>query len=456
MARRSALCILLIGFLAVPLRADDFEHELRLNWHQWRGPEANGTAPTGTPPVHWDAQTNLKWKAPLPGRGSATPIVWKDQVFVLTAIKTDRTAEPGSVPKVDPRFEKKTIAPTTYYQFVVLSFDRETGNLRWRHLATEQIPHEGHHPTHSYAAGSPTTDGRFLYVSFGSRGIYCYRLDGKLVWKRDLGRLNTRLGWGEAVTPVVHDNALLLNWDQEEASALICLDAQTGQTKWKMERDEKSSWNTPLVITQHGRNQVVVNGTNRIRSYDLASGKLLWMCGGMTVNPIPSVVADTARVYCMSGYKGSAVCAVPLDAQGDLTRDEQVAWRYPRGTPYVPSPLLLGDRLYFTQANNALLTVLDTREGKPILDRVRLPGQTSFYASPVAAAGRIYLVDREGTTLVLRQSDRLEILASNHLDDEIDASPAIVGKQLFLRGEKYLYCLEDKAGTGISGAASGN
>jgi outer membrane protein assembly factor BamB len=446
MIRNYALGVLLVSLLTVPVRGADFERDCRDNWHQWRGPEANGTAPTGTPPVHWDTHTNVKWKAALPGRGSSTPIVWKDQVFVLTAIPTDRTAEPESLPRTDPRFQKKTIAPTNYHQFVVLSFDRDTGKLRWRHTATEQVPHEGHHPSHSYAAGSPTCDGQLLYASFGSRGLYCYRLDGTLVWQRDLGRLNTRLGWGEAVTPVVHGHALLLNWDQEEASALLCLDAQTGQTAWRVERDEKTSWNTPLVVTRGGRTQVIVNGTKRIRSYDLATGKLLWTCGGMTVNPIPSAVADETRVYCMSGYTGSAACAIPLDAQGDLTRDDQLAWRYTRGTPYVPSPLLVDGRLYFTQVNNALLTVLDAKQGKPILDRVRLPGQKSFYASPVAAAGRIYLVDRDGVTLVLKQSDQLEVLATNPLEDGIDASPAIAGKQLFLRGEKYLYCIEEQNG----------
>jgi outer membrane protein assembly factor BamB len=456
MVRRSALCIMFGVLFAGPLRGDNSEREQMENWHQWRGPKANGTGPLANPPVHWDAKTNIKWKTLIPGRGSSTPIVWKDQVFILTAVQTDRIAEPGALPKQDPRFQKMTVAPTHYYQFVVMSFDRRTGKLRWRHTATEQVPHEGHHPTHSYAAGSPTTDGKILCVSFGSRGIYGYCLNGELLWQRDLGQLNTRLGWGEAVTPVLHGNALLLNWDQEDASALICLDAHTGQTNWKASRDEKTSWNSPLVITRQGRAQVVVNGTKRIRSYDLTSGELLWTCGGMTVNPIPSAVADAARVYCVSGYRGSAAAAISLDAHGDLTEANQVAWRYTRGTPYVPSPLLVENRLYFTQGNDALLTVLDAERGTPILDRVRLPGQKSFYASPVAAAGRIYLVDREGVTLVLKQSDKLEILATNRLDDGVDASPAIAGKQLFFRGEKYLYCIEESAETSAGSSASGN
>jgi outer membrane protein assembly factor BamB len=412
------------------------------NWHQWRGPEANGTAPKADPPITWDAKTHIKWSAPLPGRGSATPIVWGDQVFVATAIKTDRTLAASELPRTDPRFEKKTTAPVNVYQFVVLSFDRKTGKQRWKQIANEQVPHEGHHPSHSYAAGSPTTDGTFLYVSFGSFGTYCFDLDGNLQWKRDLGRMNTRLGWGEAVTPVVHGDALLLNWDQEEGSALICLDARTGKTRWKAERDEKTSWNTPLVVEHKGRTQVILNGTNRVRSYDLETGKPLWECGGMTVNAIPSAVSSDGVLYCMSGYKGSAAWALPLDVTGDVTKADKVLWRHNEGTPYVPSPLLVGNRLYFTSLNSAQLTILDRKTGEAILDRVRLPGQRSFYASPIAAAGRIYLVDQDGTTLVLKQSDKLEILATNRLGDPIDASPVAVGKQLFLRGEKNLYCIE--------------
>lgn len=413
------------------------------NWHHWRGPTANGVAHNAHPPLKWDKDSNIKWKAPLPGRGSATPIVWGDQVFIATAIRTERVAGASELPKTDPNLEKRTEAPSNFYQFIVLSFDRKTGALRWKHTAAERVPHEGHHPSHSYAAGSPTTDGQRLYVSFGSFGNYCYDLAGKLLWQRDLVRLNTRLGWGEAVTPVIHGDALLLNWDQESGSALYCLDAETGKVRWKADRDERTSWNTPLVVEHKGRAQAIVNATNRVRSYDLATGKEIWQCGGMTVNPIPSPVAADGVVYCMSGYRGAAAAAVSLDAVGDVTDTDKVLWRYGQGTPYVPSPLLLGERLIFTQANIALLTSLDLRTGKPILDRVRLTGLSSFYASPIAAGGRIYLVSRDGTTAVLKQGDRFEVLSVNRLDDPIDASPVAVGKQLFLRGEKFLYCIEE-------------
>jgi outer membrane protein assembly factor BamB len=165
----------------------------------------------------------------------------------------------------------------------------------------------------------------------------------------------------------------------------------------------------------------------------------------MTVNAIPSAVAAGDTVYVMSGYQGSAAVAISLDATGDVTDGPAVKWKFGRGTPYVPSPVLVNGRLYFTQANTNLLTCLDAASGKPLIDRERIPGASGFYASPIAAAGRLYFVDRSGTTVILKQADKLEVLATNKLDDPIDASPVAVGRQLFLRGEKYLYCIENSS-----------
>ncbi len=439
---RLTLAIFAVTFLGPTIKAqtgtaDDF-------WPAWRGPRDNGVAPKANPPLKWDAHTNIKWKVAIPGRSSATPIVWGDQVFVVTAVDTERVARAADMPKTNEKLEVKTKAPTHFYQFIVMSFDRFTGKERWRQVAAEKVPHEGHHPTHNYAAGSPATDGRYLYVSFGSFGNFCYDLAGKFQWQRDIGPINSRFGWGEAVTPVIHGDSLILNWDQETDSALYCLDAKTGKTKWRVARDEKTSWNAPLVVDHKGQTQVIVNGTKRTRSYDLQSGQLLWEIGGMTINPIPSAVATNGIAYCMSGYQGVLAVAVPLDSRGDLGTEGKVLWRVKKGTPYVPSPLLVGERLMFTKANEALFTILDIKTGRPLVDSERLPGMTTFYASPVAAAGRVYLVDRDGTTLVLRQADHVEVLATNPLDETINASPALAGRQLFLRGEKNLYCIEEK------------
>jgi outer membrane protein assembly factor BamB len=414
------------------------------HWPQWRGPLATGAAPRADPPVTWDEKTNVRWKVAVPGKGSATPIIWGDLVFVVTAEDTGRAADPNDRPKVDPRIEekRKTKAPTTYQRFLVLALDRKTGKVRWQHTAAEKVPHEGIQPTHSYAAASPTTDGRRLYVSFGSYGVYCYDLQGKLLWQRDLGPLYTRYGWGEGSSPVVHGDTLLLLRDHEGPSSLVALDAATGQTRWQVERDEPTSWSTPLVVEHKGQAQVIVNATNRVRSYDLATGKLLWQCGGQTPLAIPSPVAADGLVFCMSGYGDSACFALPLDATGDLTGTKQIAWQLKRGTPYVPSPLLYDGRLYFTLANNPLLSCVEARTGKVVYGLERLQALGTLYASPAAAAGRVYIVDREGTTLVLKAGAQFEVLASNSLSEPIDASPAFAGRQLFLRSHHHVYCLE--------------
>lgn len=440
-----AISALLFGSIVLSLQADELSQQSLENWHQWRGPLANGTAPKGSPPVKWDDHTHIKWKTPLSGLGSSTPIIWGDLVFVLTAIDTGRQADPADVPKLNPRFEKKTQPPTTYHQFVVLALDRTTGAIRWQRTAAEKVPHEGHHPTHSYAAYSPTTDGTFLYVTFGSFGLFCYDFNGNLQWKRtDLPRLETRLGWGEGGALVVHGDSLIVLRDQEGPSSLYVLDKRSGKTRWQVERDEVTTWNTPLIVDYKGRTQIVVTATKLIRSYDLADGRVIWQCGGLTINCIPSALRYADSVICMSGYRGAAAFRIPLDASGDVTGSGKILWSYKRATPYVPSPLLTGDLLYFTQTNEPLLTCLNAKTGEVILDRQRLKGLGTLYASPVEADGRIYITDREGTTMVLQRGDKAQVLAVNRLDDSIDASPAVVGKQLFLRGTKYLYCIEDK------------
>ena len=247
-----------------------------------------------------------------------------------------------------------------YYQFVVMCLDRATGKTLWSQTAKEEVPHEGHHPDGSFASASPTTDGQRLYVSFGSRGVYCYDLAGKQLWNRDFGKMKIAFTFGEGTSPVVHGDTVIVNWDHQEGSFLVALDAKTGETRWKVDRDETTTWATPLIVDYGGRTQVIVHGSKRVRSYDLANGELIWACGGQTPSAIPTPVTDGTNVYCMSGYIGSAVYAIPLDTEGDITEfakkkePEKIAWKnVDPGTPYVPSPLLDGDLLYFCTATAA-------------------------------------------------------------------------------------------------------
>ncbi|HEX5104369.1 MAG TPA: PQQ-binding-like beta-propeller repeat protein [Pirellulaceae bacterium] len=442
-SRCSLRLVCLLSLVSAPAASADFEAERAANWHQWRGPEATGVAPEGNPPFEWSESKNVKWKVEIPGHGKSTPIVWGNRVFVITAIDTGKVVEGQAKPEDQPDRPFGIKYPNTLFRFVVLCLDRENGKILWERTAAEELPHEGHHGDNSHATASPTTDGRYLYVSFGSRGLYCYDLAGERRWKRQLPAVETRLSFGEGSSPVISGDVLLLNRDNETDSHLLALNAQTGDILWQAQRDEISAWATPLVIEHGGRTQVITNASNRVRSYDLASGEVVWECGGQVSNVTPSPVRFGDHVVCMSGYKGSSAMSLPLGASGDITGTDKIAWQYERDTPYVPSPLLDGERLYFTKSNSAILTCLDVRTGKPILEAARLPGLSNIYASPVAAAGRIYLTGRDGTTLVLKRADKLEVLATNKLDDAIDASPAIAGNQFFLRGRRWLYCLQE-------------
>ncbi len=322
--------------------------------------------------------------------------------------------------------------------------DRQAGRPLWERVARVEVPHEGHHRDHGYASFSPVTDGEHLFVYFGSRGLYAYDLQGNRKWEKDLGDMSTRNSFGEGSSPALHGDVLVVQWDHEGDDFIVAFDKRTGRELWRRERDELTTWSTPLVVVHGGRTQVVANASNRIRSYDLHTGEQLWECGGMTQNVIPTPVTDGARVYALSGFRGAALLAIRLSHSGDLTHAaDAIAWRHGRNTPYVPSPLLYDGRLYFCSGNNAMLSSFDTATGKPLLEAERISGVNGVYASPVGAAGRVYLVGRDGSTAVLKHGDQLEVLATNKLDDRFDASAAAVGRELFLRGHRHLYCLAE-------------
>ena len=526
------------------------------NWPTWRGPAANGVAPGGNPPTEFSESKNIQWKTKVPGSGSSTPVIWGDQVFVITAEKTgkkvaaaaggesrelrqrpdgerpegrgrgeqgsrggdrprpdgDRGSRGGERPRPDgersqrggqsgsgggsfnreefiKRFDKNGDGelndaerdamrdelrqqfsgrrggersprsgrssrgrggfgggskPTEEYRYVLMSLDRNTGKENWRRVAATQVPHEGHHRDHGYASGSPVTDGEHIIVSFGSRGLYCYDMKGKLQWKKDFGDMRMRNSFGEGTSPALHGDTVVLLWDHEGDSALYALDKKTGKLKWKTDRNEASGWCTPVVTVHDGVTQVLVNGTRAVRCYRLSDGKLLWQCSGQTSNAIPSVVVDENFAYAMSGFRGAHLAAIKLGGSGDLTDSKSVSWTANRGTPYTPSPLLSNGRIWYLSGNNGILSVRDTKTGKLLVEGERLDGISGVYASPVSAGGRVYIAGRNGTVSVLKDSAKLEVLATNELDEKFDCSPAVVGKQMFLRGKEHLYCIATK------------
>jgi outer membrane protein assembly factor BamB len=438
------------------------------NWPQWRGPLQNGVAPSANPPTAWSETNSVKWKVKIPGSGHATPIIWDNRVLIQTAIPTGKKVEAkptepaeqppavqpeagGVPPRKGPGAGKGRGGfgggpkPTEVYQFAVLCLDRQTGKVLWQQVAREEVPHEGYRQNEgSFASSSGLTDGKHVIAYFGSRGLYCYDLDGKLQWEQDLGKMRMAMGFGEGSSPALYRDTLLVNRDNEDNSFIIALDKNTGKTLWKKPREERTSWSTPLIIERDGKAQAVVTATGKIRSYDLASGEIVWECAGLTRNVIPCPVADAGMVYCMSGFQGNALLAIRLGRTGDLTGSDASAWTHNQSTPYVPSPLLYNGKLYFFANNNGVLTCLDTKSGDPLFAAQKLEDLAGVYASPLGAAGRVYLAGRNGVTVVLKQSDKLEVLATNRLDEKFDASPAAVGKDLFLRGREYLYCITEK------------
>jgi len=336
--------------------------------------------------------------------------------------------------------------PVTHrHQFVVFAINRQDGSLSWKKVLREEWPHEGGHETGSLASSSPVTDGEHLYVFFGSRGLYCLTLTGDLKWSKDLGRMQTLHAHGEGSSPVLHGDALIVCWDQEGDSFLYAFDKRTGKQLWKVPRDEKTAWATPLVVEHAGKPQVIVSATKRLRGYDLATGAQLWECAGLTDNVVSSPVYTDGVVIAGNSYYSQAMLAIRLaGAKGDITGTTNVLWKLNRMTPYVSSPLLYDDTLYFLRHNQNILSRLEPLTGKPRAEALRLEGIRDFiFASPVGAAGRIYVTSRDGVTVVLRHDSENATLAMNKLADSFSASPALAGRELYLRGERFLYCIAE-------------
>jgi outer membrane protein assembly factor BamB len=327
-----------------------------------------------------------------------------------------------------------------------MALDRRDGKVIWERVAREEAPHEGTHQQFgTFASPSAVTDGEVVVTSFESRGIYAYDMNGKLLWQKDLGDKSMRNQFGEGSTPALHGNSVVVVWDHQGESFIVALDKKTGNERWRAERKEIDSWATPLVVEHGGRAQVVTVGTNQVRSYDLDTGKLLWFGEGLTANPIPSPVAIEGHVILTSGFRGNDLQAVKLaEAKDDITKSPAIAWTLERDTPYVPSPLLYDGILYLLKGNTGVLSTFDAKTGQPHYQLQRLDATPNVFASPVGAAGRVYVAGQEGTTAVLKAGPAFEVLATNKLDDGFNASPALVDNALYLRGKRFLYCIAEK------------
>lgn len=404
------------------------------NWPQWRGTMATGAAQSGNPPIEWSEEKNVRWKIKIRGTGQSTPVIWGDYIFVTSAETKEIYSE-----------SKGIIKATKPVKFLLIAVDRKTGKVEWERLAREEVPHQSRNNIGTWAAASPITNGEHVYAFFGSHGLYCYDFAGKSIWEKDFGDMDSDGDMGEGASPALYKDRLIVNWDHYGEDFIVALEASTGRELWRTERDERISWTTPLIVEEAGRVHVITVAEKWIQSYDLSNGDLIWKAASTRYGNISSPVAGDGIVYVGSGLQEGRINAVRLkEASGDITGSSAILWTFDKHFPYIPSPLLYNGLLYFTKDRVGFLTCLDAATGRAHYVKKRLPGIRHVFASPSGVGDRIYILSREGVTIVLRHGPEFQVLASNNLDDKFDASPAIAGDELFLRGHQYLYCISKK------------
>ena len=436
-ARRFPLFVLAVVAAAAVIHAQNAP------WPHWRGPNHTGVAPGPVPLTFSDSQ-NLRWKVEIPGRGFSTPVVAGNRLFVTTAVPTGKTAAPAA--SAGGGRAGGGVGSGIEHRLDVIAIDRASGKIAWQRTATTATPHEGYHHLYgSFASNAPATDGQRVYAFFGSRGLFVYDLEGKLLWQKDPGiRMAMRLAFGEGSGVVVDDGKVFLQYDHQEPGAIIALSAADGTELWRAPRAENSSWSTPAVVTHNGAKQLVVTADTKVKAYDVQSGKVVWEVAGLGTNPIPQPVQFGDTVIVMSGYRNPRIMSVKLGRTGDLTGTDAVQWEATRGTSYTGTPALHDGRLYVF-ADNGLLTAFNAATGEPHYLTARLPKPYTVKASPLVVGDRVYLATEEGDVVVVKAGNQMEILATNTLADQsFIASPIAVGNELYLRSRTHLFRVSEK------------
>jgi outer membrane protein assembly factor BamB len=411
------------------------------NWPEWRGLYNTGAVNGGNTPVEFSETKNVKWKIEIQGKGHATPIIWGDQMIIQTAVPTDKKIEKTDAGQASQMAPNQT---DLVHQFTVVSVDKNSGKINWKTVVKEELPEERTHELSSWASNSPCTDGENIYAYFGSRGLFCLDMKGNVKWERDFGQMEIVASFGEGSSPVVYKDKIFVQWDHQQKSYLYALDKKTGKEAWTAERDEITSWATPLVVEVNGKAQVITSATNKVRSYDAETGQLIWECTGMTRNVIPNPMYADGILYLMSGFRGNAIKAVDIaKAKGDITGTAAILWEYNQDAPYTPSPILMDGKLYFLKGNSGIMTCLNAKDGKVVYSNQKIDGITNIFSSPTGNKDKIYVAATNQVS-VLKAGQEFAVLAKNTLDDTFEASPVIVGNDLFLRGIKYLYCISEK------------
>jgi outer membrane protein assembly factor BamB len=432
--------VFLLGILCIScgssLRAE--------NWPMFRGPNA-GVSDGQNLPTFWDTKKNVVWSVSVPGRGWSSPISWGDRIFLTSVIKDGKYEDAKKGLYFGGERGK---APEDMHHWLVICIDAKTGSTMWERKVAKGKPATSIHIKNSYASETPVTDGDRVYAYFGNQGVFCFDLDGKPLWEKKFDAMPTRFSWGTASSPALHDGKLFIVNDNEKESYLVCLDAKSGKQLWRVERDEKSNWSTPFIWTNDKRTELITTGTKKIRSYDL-DGKLLWEFGGMSMITIPTPFARHGLLYIGSGYvmdKNKPMYAVKPGASGDITLKENenfndfIQWKK-NTAPYNPTPLVYGDYMYILY-DLGYFGCFDARTGKPVYEKERI--NNHFTVSPWAYDGKIFCLNEDGETLVIKAGPKFEILGRNKLDEMCMACPAVSGKSLFIRTLTKLYKIENQ------------
>lgn len=423
------------------------------NWPQFRGPGATGVAEGLAQPVKWDAtsQTNVRWKTPIPGLSHSSPVVWGNKVFVMTAVSSGTDEKRfGLYGDVKPVKEDPTHA------YKVYALDKQSGKVLWERVAFEGIPKIKRHPKSSHAASTPVTDGKYLIALFGSEGLYAYDLNGKLLWKQDVGVLDAGwfydvdYQWEYASSPIIYRNMVIIQADIQKDSFIAAYDIKNGKLLWKTPREgELPGWGSPTVYEGKTRAELVTAGAKAIRGYDPLTGKELWKLGPMSEIATPTPFAALDLIFVTSGYRPvQPIYAIKPGASGDLTLKEKqtsnefIAWSKDRGGPYMPTPIVYGDLLY-TCSNNGVLTAYNAKTGERVYQE-RLGGTGgAFTSSPVASDGKIYLSSEDGDVFVVKAGPKYELLAKNPVGEVMMATPAISDGLLIVRTVSHLFAFGD-------------
>ena len=419
------------------------------NWPSFRGVRAGGVADGDNPPVTWDGEkmTNVRWKTPIPGLGHASPVVWGDRVFVATAVgpEKDPVFKPGLYGDVD------SVENETTQTWKLIALDKTTGKVLWERTAFEGPIAVKRHMKSTHADSTPATDGKHVVALFGSAGLHCYDIDGKLLWKKDLGVLdagwffNPAYQWEYGSSPVIYKQLVIVQADIQKGSFIAAYDLTDGHEVWKTQRDEIPSWATPTIWEGKNGVELVTNATRFIRGYDPMTGKELWRLKNGSEISVATPVPGNDLLYVTNGYRPvQPIFAIRPGGAGDVSLKENetsnatVAWAKSRGGTYLPTPIAYGDHFY-TLSNNGALTCYAAKTGEQVY-QVRVGGKgASFSASPVAADGRLYMASEDGMVFVIKAGATYEELAVNQMGAVMMATPAISDGMLIVRTRSDLF-----------------